>query len=334
MNANYKVIRLNCSNRPVMDKEAEVLKKAGYDVIQINGDEIAEKNLDADAVMVEAASMPGDLINKLFKCRIISRIGIGVDKIDIKAATDKGIIVTNVPNFCKSELADHTMALILGLARKILPLDREFREKDWGIRKKVKIQRLEGKKIGFVGFGRLALDVAKRAKAFGLHIFAYDPYVNEETMKIHDAVKVNSLEEIFSQCDIITLHLPLNPQTYHLIDEKLLKKMKPTAILINTARGSIINEPDLVKALKNNLIAGAGLDVFENMNLFEDVPTKQYCPFFELDNVILTPHSAPVSIESIEEVTERAAKEVVRVLSGIPPENVVNPEVFSKITFK
>ena len=333
MNTKYKVVRLNCKTRPTMEKEEDHLKKAGLDLIKVSGDEITDENLDADAIMVESAKLPGEVINKLSKCKIISRIGIGVDRIDIKAATDKNIIVTNVPNFCKSELADHTMALILALARRLLQLDKGFREKDWSIRQKVNIQRLDGKKIGFIGFGRLAIEVALRSKAFGLNIFAYDPYVSEEIINRQGAVKVNSLKEIFSQCDIVTLHLPLNPDTFHLINESLLKKMKPTAIFINTARGSIVDEPALVKALAEGWIAGAGLDVFENMNLFEEVPTKQYCPFFQFDNVIVTPHSSPVSIEAIEEVTERAAKEVVRVLSGIKPENIVNPEVLPKFTY-
>jgi D-3-phosphoglycerate dehydrogenase / 2-oxoglutarate reductase len=333
MNEKFKVVRLNCKNRPLMPKEEEILKKAGIGIISISGDDITNENLDADAVMVEAAKLPADVIRKLSKCKIIARIGIGVDKIDINAATDKGIIVTNVPDFCKSELADHTMALILALARRLLQLDKGFREKDWGIRRMVNIQRLDGKIIGFVGFGRLAIAVAERAKAFGLKIFAYDPYVSEEAIKNHGGKKLDSLEKIFAQSDIVTLHLPLAPETFHLIGEDLLKKMKPTAILINTARGAIVDEPALVKALQEDWIAGAGLDVFENMDLFEEVPTKQYCPFFKFDNVIVTPHSAPVSVESIEEVTQRAAQEVVRALSGLKPKNIVNPEVMQKLSY-
>jgi D-3-phosphoglycerate dehydrogenase len=333
MNKKFKVVRLNCKNRPPMPKEEEILEKAGMDLIRISGDDIANENLDADAVMVEAAKLPVEVINKLSQCRIISRIGIGVDKIDLSAATNKGIVVTNVPDFCKSELADHTMALILALARRLLQLDRGFREDNWGIRRKVNIQRLDGKIIGFIGFGRLAVAVAERAKAFGLKIYAYDPYVSEETVNSHSGKKINSLEEIFSQSDIVTLHLPLTPDTFHLIGENLFKKMKPTAIFINTARGAVVDEPALVKALEENWIAGAGLDVFENMDLFEEIPTKQYCPFFKFDNVIVTPHSAPVSVESIEEVTERAAHEVVRVLSGLKPENIVNPEVIHKLAY-
>jgi D-3-phosphoglycerate dehydrogenase / 2-oxoglutarate reductase len=331
METKYKVVRLNCANRPVTEKEAHQLSKSGFQLIKVNGDKIKDEDLNADAVMVEAAKLPGEVINSFSKCKIISRIGIGVDKIDIQAATGKGIIVTNVPDFCRSELADHTMALILGLARRILQLDNGFREKDYSIRWKVSMQRLDGKKIGFIGFGRLAIAVAERAKAFGLQVFAYDPYIDEEIIKSHGGTKSGSLEEIFSQCDIVTLHLPLTPETHHLIGESLFKKMKPTAIFINTARGAIIDEDALVKALKEGWIAGAGLDVFEKMNLFEEVPTKQYCPFFQFDNVIVTPHSAPVSVESIEEVTERAAKEVVRVLSGGEPENIVNPEVMQKL---
>lgn len=335
MNTKLKVVRLNCKNRPPLPKEEEILKKAELELVKVSGDDISDENLDADAIMVEAAKLPYEVINKLSGCKIISRIGIGLDKIDIKAATDKGIIVTNVPDFCKSELADHTMALILALARKLLQLDKGFRERDWGIRWEIesKIQRLDGKNIGFIGFGRLAIAVAERAKAFGLKIFAYDPYASEETIKSYGGTKIGSLEEIFGLCDIITLHLPLTPETHHLIGESLFKKMKPNSIFINTARGAIVDEPALVKALKEGWIAGAGLDVFENMNLFDEVPTKQYCPFFQFDNVIVTPHSSPVSVEALEEVTQRAAKEVVRVLSGIKPENAANPEVLAKLDY-
>jgi len=206
METKYKVVRLNCANRPVTEKEAHQLSKAGFQLVKVNGDEIKDEDLNADAVMVEAAKLPGEVINSFSKCKIISRIGIGVDKIDIQAATGKGIIVTNVPDFCRSELADHTMALILGLARRILQLDKGFREKDYSIRWKVSMQRLDGKKIGFIGFGRLAIAVAERAKAFGLQIFAYDPYIDEEIIKSHGGTKSGSLEEVFSQCDIVTLH--------------------------------------------------------------------------------------------------------------------------------
>lgn len=323
----YKVVRLNCKLMSMIPEEIEILSKAGADVIQIDGDKILPEDFDIDALMVISAKVPGDIINKLSRCKIIARLGIGVDKIDIKAATDNGIIVTNVPDFCSSELADHTMALMLGVARKLLQLDKGFRETDSSIRGKVKIQRLTGKKLGLIGFGKLAREVAKRSKVFGLSIFAYDPYVSKEEINSLGAKKIDSLEEIMKECDIISLHLPLNPDTRHLINESLLRKMKPSAILINTARGAVVDEDALEKALKEGWISGAGIDVFEHMNLFEEVPTKQYSPFFSMDNVIVTPHAASQSDEAFDEVRIGAAQEVARVLSGQAPKNIINPEV-------
>jgi len=334
MTKKYKVVRLNCKLIPMSPEEIEILSKVGANIIQIDGDKIQPEDFDIDALMVISAKVPSDIVNKLSRCRIIARLGIGVDKIDIKAATDNGIIVTNVPDFCSSELADHTMALMLGVARRLLQLDKGFREIGWSIRNKVNIQRLAGKKLGLIGFGRLAKEVAKRSIAFGLSVFAYDPYISEEEVNSLGAKKIYSLEEIMKECDIISLHLPLNPDTQHLINESLLRKMKPSAILINTARGAIVDEDALEKALREGWISGAGIDVFEHMNLFEEVPTKQYCPFFSMDNVIVTPHAAAQSNEAFDEVRLRAAEEVARVLSGQMPKNIINPDVNPRLLLK
>jgi len=327
MGKRYKVVRLNCKLLPMSPEEIETLAKVEADVIQVTGDEIRPEDFDIDALMVIAAKVPGDVINKLSKCRVIARLGIGTDKIDIDTATKNGIIVTNVPDFCDSELADHTMALMLGVARRLLELDKGFRETDSSIRGRVNIQRLAGKKLGLIGFGRLAREVAKRSVAFGLEILFYDPFVSGEDIKSLGAKKIDSLEEIMRECDIISLHLPLNPDTKHLINENLLSKMKPSAILINTARGAVVDEDALEKALKEGWLSGAGIDVFEHLNLFEEVPTKQPCPFFLMDNVIVTPHAASQSKEAFDEVRLRAAEEVARVLSGQTPKNIVNPKV-------
>jgi len=331
-NAKYKVLRLNSRLFPLISQEIKELDKIGIDLIKIDGDEILPEFVDADALMVVSAKVKGNTIKKLSKCRLIARIGIGTDKIDVDAATANGIIVTNVPDFCRSELADHTMALLLAVARKLIQLDKATRLSDWSIRDKASVKRIAGKKLGLIGFGRLARAFAHRAKAFELKIYAYDPYVEAKEMQKFGVIKVNSLEDIIKDCEFISLHLPLNSETFHIIGEKQLRMMKSSAILINTARGAVVDEDALIKALSEGWISGAGIDVFEKLNPFEEVPTKQYSPLFSLENVVLTPHVAALSDEALVEVKIKAAQEVVRVLSGKWPKNCVNPDVIPRFS--
>jgi D-3-phosphoglycerate dehydrogenase / 2-oxoglutarate reductase len=327
MKEKYKIVRLNCKLFPVISEEADELQKAGADFIRIQGDEIPAEHMDADVLMVVSARVKGEVIKKLTRCGLIARIGTGTDKIDVSEATANGILVTNVPDFCKSELADHTIALLLSAARKIVQLDKNIRTSNLTIRNEVRMRRIAGKKLGLIGFGTLARSVSARAKAFELNIFAYDPYVNADEMEKLGVVKVNSVENILKDCDFISLHLPLSDETFHLIGEEQLRMMKPTAILINTARGAIIDEDALAKALSEHWIEAAGIDVFEKLNPFEEVPTKQFSPLFLLENTVLTPHVAATSVESLIEVQTKAAREVARVISGKWPENCINPEV-------
>src|SRR5450830_421018 len=330
MKDKYKVVRLNCKLFPVISEETDKLQKIGANFIQIQGDEIPSEHMDADVVMVVSAKIKGEVIKQLSMCGLIARIGIGTDKIDVHEATANGILVTNVPDFCDSELADHTMALLLSAARKIVHLDKNTRTLNLNIRNEVSMRRIAGKKLGLIGFGGLARAVSTRAKTFDLKIFAYDPYVEADEMEKFGVKKINSMENILKDCDFISLHLPLTDKTFHLIGEEQLKMMKPTAILINTARGAIIDEAALVKALSEHWIEAAGIDVFEKLNPFEEVPTKQFSPLFLLENTVLTPHVAATSVESLIEVQTRAAQEVARVLSGKWPENCINPEVIPR----
>ncbi|MEI7615101.1 MAG: C-terminal binding protein [Actinomycetota bacterium] len=323
----YKVVRLNCKLFPVISDEIQILQSAGADFIQVQGDDIPEHLLDADVVMVVSAKIKGEVIKKLTKCGLIARIGTGTDKIDVAEATANGILVTNVPDFCTSELADHTIALLLSAARKIVQLDKNTRISNLNIRNEVSMRRIAGKKLGLIGFGTLARSVSNRAKAFALDVFAYDPYVEAYDMEKFGVTKLNSIEDVLKECDFVSLHLPLNDKTFHLIGEEQLRMMKPTAILINTARGAVIDEAALAKALSEHWIEAAAVDVFENINPFEEVPTKQLSPLFLLENTVLTPHVAATSVESLIEVQTKAATEVARVLSGRWPENCINQEV-------
>lgn len=326
----YKVVRLNCKLFPVIPEELDELGKISISLIQLPGDKISPEFFDADVLMVVGAIVNKEVIKQLHRCRLIARIGIGTDKIDIDEATANGIIVSNVPDFCRSEMADHTMALLLAVARKIIQMDKATRICDWSIKDKINIKRIAGKNLGLIGFGRLAKAFAERAKAFELQIYAYDPYVESREMQKFGVIKVNLLEDILKDCEYVSLHLPLNSQTFHLIGEKQLRMMKSSAILINTARGAIIDEDALIEALSEGWISGAGIDVFEKLNPFEEIPTKQYSPLFLLENVVLTPHAGSNSDEALKEMKVRAAKEVVRVLSGKWPESCINPDVIPR----
>lgn len=323
------VVRLNAYTYPTIPYEENNLKKIGAEMICIEGsnmEEIINTAKYCDAIIVVSAKIRSEIINQLKKCRIIARQGTGVDNIDINAATKKGIVVTNVPDFSSNEMAEHTMALILGVARKIVIMDRNTRNCKWTSRVSAHLQRINGQSLGLVGFGSSARSVALRAIPFGLKVYAYDPHIDEEVIKEYK-VKPATFEFILKECDFISLHLPLNSKTFHLIGEHELRLMKKSAILINTSRGAIIDEDKLVKALEEGWIKGAGIDVFEKINAFDATEKQIESPLFNLENIILSPHCAACSDESLVEVKQKAVKEVVNVLTGKWPENCVNSNV-------
>jgi len=330
----FKVVRLNSAVFPIIKEEANALSSAEANIIAEDGDDINKENLDADAVIVASAKISGNLIRKMPNCRSITKLGIGTEKIDIDTATEKGIIVINIPDFCDSELADHTLALLLASVRKLFPLDKGVRDSEWKIRDLVVLKRIEGKKLGLIGFGNLARNFIARARILGVKIYAYDPYVGQKEMDGLGVIKVENLKDILRDSDYVVLMLPLTDETYHLIGEKELKMMKSEAILINVARGAIIDENMLYRALKERWIDSAAIDVYEKINPFEEIPSRQYSPLFKLDNIILTPHIASCSVESLIEVKEKAAKETARVLSGRWPENPVNRDVIPRFELR
>jgi D-3-phosphoglycerate dehydrogenase len=276
---------------------------------------------DADALLVTYAKVTAEMIGQMRRCRIIARFGIGVDNVDIAAATKANIVVTRVPDYCIDEVSDHTMALLLALARKIPFANSSVHAGRWEMPAVVPIYRLRGSVLGLVGFGRIPQFVAPKAKAFGLKVISYDPFVSEETMKSAGVEKVD-FPELVSISDHISIHCPLAPETNHLFDGETFRRMKPTAYLINTARGSIVDEEALARALDQGQLAGAALDV-----LSQEPPTGS--PLSGRDNVILTPHMSFYSAESLVDLQSKAAEEVVRVLTGEVPKNPVNPEALN-----
>lgn len=330
MNKNKSiVVRLNSRTYPMIPEEENGFKDIGAEMVCIEGsspEEIIKTAKNCDALLVVSSKIDSAVIKQLNKCRIIARYGIGVDNIDIGAATERGIIVTNVPDFCINEMAEHAMALILGVARNIVQMDKNTKNCKWGSRVRGHLRRISGQHLGLIGFGRSGREVALRAIPFGLKIYGYDPYVDKKEINKYD-VKPVSLEYIIRNCDIISLHVPLNVNTYHLIGEPELRSMKKDAVLINTSRGAVVDEDILIKALKEGWIKAAGIDVFEKIDLFDENETLVDSPFFHLDNVILSPHCAACSDESLIEVKKKAIKGVIDVLSGRWPKNCVNPDV-------
>jgi len=303
--------------------EKEVLKQIGAKVkfFQCRSEEeIATVAREADALLNDHLPLSGKTLSSLDKVRIIVRCAIGYDNIDLEKATEKRIIVCNVPDYCINEVADHTLSLILALARKIPWINAATKAGEWNWRRFAPMYRLEGKTAGIIGFGRIGREVAKRLKAFGLRVIAFDPYLPREVFESIGAVQVG-LEELLSEADIISVHCPLTRETYHLIDREKFRLMKKTAIFVNVARGAIVDEKALYQALKKKQIQAAGLDVFETEPLEKDNP------LLELDNVILTPHIAWYSEEAEIAVRKSAAEEIVRFFSGVKPKNVVNPQV-------
>jgi D-3-phosphoglycerate dehydrogenase len=259
------------------------------------------------------------MIPKMSKCRIIGRFGIGVDNVDILAATKAGIVVTRVPDYCLDEVSDHTMALLLSLVRKIPSSSARTQSGRWEMRAVIPIRRLRGTVLGLVAFGNIPQLVAPKAQAFGMRVVTYDPYVSKAVTEKAGVEQVE-FEELVKISDYISIHTPLMPATHHLFNADVFRRMKPSAYLINTARGPIIDEAALAEALDKKEIAGAALDVMEQE------PPPSGSPLFGRDNVIVTPHTSYYSEESLVDLQTKAAEEVVRVLSGQTPRNPVNPE--------
>jgi len=254
---------------------------------------------------------------------VIVRYGVGVDNVDLEAATEKGIFVANVM-YDVTDVADHAVSLVLSLIRKIPLANRNVRKGLWDWKTVQPISRLRGKTVGIIGFGRIGRKVAQRLKGFEVKLIAYDPYVPENVFAEYNVERVN-FETLIKEADIIMVHASLTSETRHLIGEDELKSMKRSAILVNTSRGSIIDEKALYKALKEGWISGAGLDVLEKE------PPERNNPLLKLNNVIITPHMAWYSIESLDEIRRIAAEEVVRALSGQIPTSLVNRDVLKKI---
>lgn len=331
---NFSVVRLNADTYPVEPDEVRALSDVGAQLVCVEGqqpDEIVAAARDCDALLVVSAQVPSDVISQLKRCRTIARLGAGVDKIDVDAATGQGIVVSNVPDFCLGEQADHSMALLLSFARRLPFMQESMRQGRWTARQHPGVRRLAGRTLGLVGFGASAQAVARRAAGFGFRLQAWtrSPAKYAELADTLGVALV-PLDELLASSQFVSIHLPLTSETRGLLSTRELALMGADAILINTARGAIVDEAALVDALQARRIGGAALDVFASIDVFAPPGDPPRHPLLELDNVIATPHCAGSSVESSHESKLRGAQHAAAVLCGRWPEHVVNPAVLPR----
>jgi len=315
---------------PSLDIERAVLAEVDAELVVAEtgeAEEVIRLAADVDAILTCWKTVPAAALDAAPQCRIVSRYGIGLDNIPVAHATELGIPVTNVPDFCLDEVSDHAMALLLDCARQIIPLAQRGRRGEWDRSTSKPIARLRTQTIGLVGYGRIARALVPKALSFGLQVVVYTPRIQEDAVKPWGEV-VSSMEELLERADYVTLHAPLTPDTRHMIDEAALRRMKPTAYLINTARGALVDEVALVTALREGWIAGAALDVLS------EEPPSPTDPLLALDNVLITPHAAFYSEPAIQELAYKASLHVAQALRGERPGNIVNPLVLEQENYR
>ena len=311
---------------PDIDIESQVLRAAGYEPVVASDpseDTLAALATDAEIIMFCFAQVTSRVLDAAAQCKVASRYGIGVDNIDITRATELGIVITNVPDYCIDEVTDHALGMILALNRRFVPHDRTVKSGGWSdVALNQPMHRTRGATLGVLGFGRIGRSLAEKARAFGMKTVAYDPLL--EPGQSVEGADILSFDDVLRTSDFISVHTPLTPETEGMIGSDELASMKQGSIIVNCARGGIIQEQALADALASGHIAGAGLDVLE------PAPPAANHPILTADNVIITPHTAFFSQASTAELERRTAEEAVRVAKGGMPENLINPEVLGK----
>jgi D-3-phosphoglycerate dehydrogenase len=308
-----------------IEYERRILSEIGAEVIEAQcktEDEVIERAKGVHGLIVECAPITRKVIESLPKLKVIARYGVGINVVNLKAASEYKVCVVNVPDYCIDEVSDHAFALILASARKIIPLDKHVKSGNWSFIFAQPFYRIKGKTLGLIGFGRIARRLAEKTKPLGVSILTYDPYISEEILNSYKYVNKVGFLELLKKSDFISIHTPLTENTKNMISIKEIRLMKKSAIIVNTSRGGIINEEDLTKALIDKTIAGAALDVFE-----KEPPENSQ--LFKQDNVILTPHVGYHSEESQVELQTKAAEGIRDALLGRRPKYLVNKDVWS-----
>lgn len=312
-----KTVIITDHSFPHIDLEREVIESAGFKLESVSPickteDDIIRTCGEADALLVQWAPVNRRVLEALPRVRCIVRYGVGVNNFNLDDARDLGVVAANVPDFCVEEVANHALAMILSLCRRIPQDHRQILEGGWGVNPFRPIYALTELTLGLVSFGKIARNLALKAAMLGFHIVAYDPFVDNKVFKEYGAMKL-SLDDLLGTADVVSLHCPLVPETTHLIDAAALARMKQGAILINTSRGPVVDEPALIEALKSGRLGGAGLDVFEQEPLPANSPLRGFA------NVILTSHAASVSEKAVENLQRKAAEAARDFLLGKNP---------------
>ena len=313
----------------INEKGIENLKEVADVTVDtsITPEELVNTIHEYDGIIVRSRTkVTKEVISKADNLKIIARAGVGVDNIDLDAATEKGIMVVNSPESTSITVAEHTMGLLLSMARKLSIADKSVKEGKWEKKKFMGVE-LRNKTLGVIGMGRIGSQVVNRCKAFEMDAVAYDPYLPEEVAK-QMGVELTDLETVLKKADFITIHVPLTPETKHLISNNEFEIMKDTAFITNCARGGIIDEDALYDALKNNKIGGAALDVYE------DEPPAEDSKLFELDNIVLTPHIAASTKEAQRDAAIIVADEIIDLFKGGTPKNVLNMPRIDNVTYQ
>lgn len=306
-----------------LHQEREILSQIGAEVLDYHcttEDDVIRVAADCDALICQFAPITRRVIQSLTRCKAIVRYAIGVDNIDLKAAEEHGIVVCNVPDYSIDEVSNHAIALLLDCARKLTFVTGQLRQGRSSYTTIKPLFRMEGRVLGLMGFGRIPRMVARKMAGFGVELIAYDPMIDAEAARELGVTPV-TFQELLSQSDYLSVHCPLTEETHHLFNRQAFKQMKPSAIFINTARGAIVQEEDLLWALENGQIAMAGLDVTET----EPLPPSH--PLLALDNAVVTPHVAWYSEEAVLSLQRKVAEEVAGILSGQSPRHPVNHPV-------
>jgi D-3-phosphoglycerate dehydrogenase len=318
----FRVAITDCDHGSI-EEEKEEFARIGAELVleQVHEEgDLIRLCREADDFITQYAVFSRKVLENLPKCKVISRYGVGVDSVDLRAATDLGIIVTNVPDYCMDEVADQTVSMLLALIRKTVFFDKQVKAGLWDFRTGVPMHRIRGKTLGLIGCGKIGLEVARRISGFGVRVIAFDPYI----AKAPGGIELKDYDSVLKDSDFISIHCPLNQSTRHLVGDREFRKMEKRPIVINTSRGPIVDEEALIRALELDLISGVGLDVLE-----KEPPGSDH-PLLSRNNVVLSPHISFYSVESISELKRRTAKNVVDALTAKWPASVVNSDVRGK----
>ena len=327
MAAKFKIVFLDKGYFPSIRPMQEAVSPIGGEIIDVTvktDEDIIAAAKDADAVLHILPKVQRKAIESFERCKLIIRMGIGYDEVDVEAATEKGIMVCNVADYCQDEVSDHALTLLLCAVRKVKIFDENVRAGKWGWRHTRPMHEIRGKTLGLVAFGKIPRCLVPKAQGLGLKVIAYDPYLYDDIFAKWDVERRLDLDVLMAESDFVSVHAPFTRETKGMIGETEFRKMKPTAYFVNTSRGPVVDEEALLKALHEEVIAGAALDVMVE----EPVPTTS--PLLKAPNLILTPHASWYTERSVEAVVQKAMADVVRALQGKRPKNLVNPQVLWK----